>query len=142
MGSRSGRALSPGRDRPRALSKLDLPPLDMNKFVDWCEKRRAAENPHFYMQVVKFEEAVEALAASSKRSSKTGNPQALGASIISDYVAVGSPFEVTLPQDVREALIATKEFHADSFKAAKRICVEAMMTDLLPAFEAELEKKN
>ena len=61
--------------------------------------------------------------------------------IIADYISVDAPFEITLPQEVRDALLAIgpNEFTLDSFKAARRICVEAMMTDLLPAFEAEQE---
>ena len=57
---------------------------------------------------------------------------------------VGARNEITLPYDVRNALVDTKPgtFTNTSFKAALRICVETMLNDLLPKFRADAERRQ
>jgi hypothetical protein len=129
---------------PRTPSKLDmvLSSHDMDAFFEWCKDRHATENPRFYQAVRKFEDAVRALETGARRHSKQGEPQALAKTIVSEFVRVDAPSEITLSQETRDALLAVPEgqYTIESFRAARRTVLEAIITDLLPKFEHSQKK--
>ena len=119
----------------RTISKSKLQAVDMDKFLDFCDSRHAAENVRFY----KADEAYDQLFYDK------ANPEEIlkaGEQIVVMFLSSKSPNEVTLAHSVKDGIMKAykdSNWTLDTFRPAMS---EVVMTltdpQLLAAYEETL----
>jgi len=123
----------------RVRSKLNLPAVDLKKFLDFCESKKAGENVRFYMAVQEYEKLFQDPDADVKKIT------AAGEAIVVKYLSEKSPTEISLDHKNKQKIMKVYDLSAwtnDTFRAA-RIEVVCTLTDhMVPAYEKEFGQKR
>jgi Regulator of G protein signaling domain len=138
MGSKHSKKTNPPAVKKRINSKLEIPVVDMKKFMEFCESRRAGENVQFYMAVVNYEGLFEKKAAQEDIIKAAEQ-------IVLQFLSSKSPSEIALDDTIRKKIFQVYEkstWEKDSFRAARIEVVTTLTDQMMPAYEKEWLKSR
>ena len=119
----------------RHNSKLQLPIMDMEKFLEFCESKMAGENVRFYLAVEVYEKAW-------RENNSREKIKNIGEDIVLRYFSDKSPSQINTLDSERKKILdsfANSTFTPDTFRLVKMEVVTTLMDSIYPAFEASLK---